>query len=252
MYLPGVVVTPEVKFMLSNTLICNFDTNHTKWIHIKSKTTLKTKLPCSLLVAKNWNLSQKICWKISRLYRNRCNIITACSKANKSGDKPPPILKKLKRTVTITAFINHFFDAVLLQGMSIIPSDLESEKEQSDDEFFWKEVKRGAECGGLPVWQHKHVRKNQNLSSLEKTSSINPARYHKRASCADSEVNRSSDDDKTFNEAEVQRKKTPVKLCLWKKVVKALKFNEKGDCDEDAEDSGEDWDPNDQKELARK
>ena len=55
----------------------------------------------------------------------------------------PPTPKKLRRTATITALINHFFDAVMIQGIDIVPSDLETDCEHTDEEFFKKAVWKG-------------------------------------------------------------------------------------------------------------
>ena len=115
----------------------------------------KKVLPSSMLASENRNLMSKIRRKLSKLYRNKRAVVTACSKAKKLGNKLLPMPKKLRRMATIMALINHFFDDVLLKGMSIVPSDLESDKEVSDDEFFWKTVKWGATRGGPLVPQKR-------------------------------------------------------------------------------------------------
>ena len=71
----------------------------------------------------------------------------------------------------MTALINHFFNAVMLKGMEIVPSDMETDKEVSDEEFLNRAMFRGSLRGGpvyIPVKRNESERTPK--SKIKKTA----------------------------------------------------------------------------------
>ena len=197
-----------------------------------------------MVTSENRNITHKIRTRISKKYREKCINEVQRSRAHKRGEKLPTTPKKLQRTATITALINNFFNAVMLQGIDIIPSDLETDSENTDDEFFKKVVWKGVLRGGpdCPPGENNKA----EISTPPTKSKNNDIPKKKKKTLQ--EKNQSSTDNeqgKSKNETTSKTKKPKRKK---QKVAKTLTYSDSDNSENtDAKDSGDKWKPEKEK-----
>ena len=111
------------------------------------------KLPETTTATENRSATQRICWRLSHLYREHRNTIVERSRAKREG-KELPVLKPLRYTRTMKALVLHFFDRVVRHGPAVVPYTEEKDGQKLDDDFFQRILKRDVALqSGLPPTQ---------------------------------------------------------------------------------------------------